>query len=56
MNNTAKWITTNKFISVQPDDKIYHKEMTPYKPEYNKKLITRKRFQYLKILISIDFL
>ncbi len=38
MNNKAKWITTDKFLSVCPDDKIYHKEMSPYKPEYNKEL------------------
>ena len=54
MNNKAKWITTDKFLNVCPDNKIYHKEMSPYKPEYDKKLWNSHILFRNKFILTTD--
>jgi len=64
MNKNAKWITSEEFSTLLPDEKIFHKEMNPYKPVYNEKLwnshvLFRNKFNLTttkncKISISAD--
>ncbi len=64
MNKNAKWITSEEFSTLLPDEKIFHKEMNPYKPAYNEKLwnshvLFRNKFNLTttkncKISISAD--
>ena len=64
MNKSAKWITSEEFLALLPDEKIFHKEMNPYKPVYNEKLwnshiLFRNKFNLsstdnCKISISAD--
>ena len=57
MTNKAKWITNKDFSNLKPDLKIFHKELEPYKPEYNEKLwnshiLFRKKFNISKKIDS----
>ena len=64
MNKSAKWITSEEFLALLPDEKIFHKEINSYKPVYDEKLwnshvLFRNKFNLsstdnCKISISAD--